>query len=67
MYITLWTKFSYKLVVAYDYNLTKYLFIGGEFLQIYHSITSSSYILYICKIYRKLKINSYVINKLFKL
>ena len=30
-------------------------------------ITSSSYILHACKYFRKLKINSYVINKLFKL
>ena len=29
--------------------------------------TPTSYILHICKIFRKLKINSYVINKLFKL
>ena len=28
---------------------------------------SSSYILHTCKIFRKLKINSYVINKFFKI
>ena len=49
------------------YNLIEYIFIEGKFWQIHHWITSSSYILYPCKIYRKLKINNYVINKLFKL
>ena len=39
----------------------------GKFWQIHHWITSSSYILHACKISRKLKINNYVINKLFKL
>ena len=53
-----------KLVITLGYNLTQYLFIGDEFWQIHHWITSSSYILYTCKISRKLKINSYVINKL---
>ena len=56
-----------KLVVALYYNLTQYLLVRDEFGQIYHWITSSSYILYACKIFRKLKINCYVINKLFKL
>ena len=56
-----------KLVIALVYNLTQYLFIGDEFWQIHNWITSSSYILYACKISRKLKINNYVINKLFKL
>ena len=53
-----------KLVVALSYNLIQYFFIGGEFLEIHHWITSSSYISYTCKISRKLKINNYVI-KLF--
>ena len=62
------TKFSYKI----DYspklqNLTQYLFLGGEFWQTHYWITSSSYILHACKISRKLKINNYVTNKLFKL
>ena len=56
-----------KLVVILGYNLIQYLFIGDEFWQIHHWIISSSYILYGCKIFRKLKINSYVSNKLFKL
>ena len=56
-----------KLVVTLDYNLTQYLFNGSEFWQIYHWITSSSYILHACKSSRKLKINNYVINNLFKL
>ena len=52
-----------KLIVALGYKLTQYLFIEGEFWQIHHWITSSSSILHVCKISRKLKINSYVINK----
>ena len=56
-----------KLVIVLGYNLTWYLFIRGEFWQTHHWITSSSYILHVCKISKKLKINSYVINKLFKL
>ena len=52
-----------KLIVALGYKLTQYLFIGGEFWQIHHWIIFSSYILHVCKISRKLKINSYVINK----
>ena len=52
-----------KLIVALGYKLTQYLFIGGEFWQIHHWIISSFYILHICKISKKLKINSYVINK----
>ena len=52
-----------KLIVALGYKLTQYLFIEGEFWQIYQWITSSSSILHVCKISRKLKINSYVINK----
>ena len=56
-------KFSY--IIGYSirlYNFTQYLFIEGEFWQIQHWIISSSYILYTCKINRKLNINSYVIN-----
>ena len=56
-------KFSY--IIGYSirlYNFTQYLFIEGEFWQIEHWIISSSYILYTCKINRKLNINSYVIN-----
>ena len=49
------TKFSYKISCSF------------RFWQIHHWIAFSSYILYTCKISRKLKINSYVINKLFKL
>ena len=49
------TKFSYRISCSL------------RFWQIHHWIASSSYILYTCKISRKLKINSYVINKLFKL
>ena len=56
-----------KLVVVLGYNLTQYFFIEGEFQQIHHWITCSSYILHACKISRKLKINRYIINKLFKL
>ena len=52
-----------KSIVALGYKLIQYLFIGGEFLQIHRWITSSSYILHVCKISRKLKINSYIINK----
>ena len=48
-------------------KFTQYLFIRCEFWQIHYWITSSSYILYVCKISRKLKITSYVINKFFKL
>ena len=54
-------------VVALGYNFTQYIFIKSEFWQIYHWITFSSYIVHACKISRKSKINSYVINKLFKL
>ena len=42
-------------------------FNGGEFWQIHHWITFSSYNLHVCKISKKLKINSYIINNLFKL
>ena len=56
-----------KLVVTLDYNLTQYLFIRGEFRQIHHWMTFSSNIFHACKIFRKLKINSYIINKFFKL
>ena len=56
-----------KLIVILYYNFTQYFFIGGEFLQIYNWITSSFSILHICKISKKLKINSYIINKFFKL
>ena len=52
-----------KSIVTLGYKLTQYLFIGGEFWQIHRWITSSSYILHVCKISRKLKINSYIINK----
>ena len=52
-----------KLIVVLGYKLTQYLFIGGKFWQIHHWITFSSYILHVCKISRKLNINSYVINK----
>ena len=48
-------------------NFTQYFFIRCKFWQIYCWITYSSYILHACKIYKKLEINSYVINKLFKL
>jgi len=47
-----------KLVVALSYNLIQYLFIGDKFWQIHNWITSSSYILYACKISRKLKMNN---------
>ena len=50
-----------------DYNIFQYIFIGGEFWQINYWIIYSFYILHTYKISRKLKINSYVINKLFKL
>ena len=56
-----------QLVVALGYNLTQYLFIRGEFWQIHHWMTFSSYILHAYKISRKLNIDSYVIDKLFKL
>ena len=56
-----------KLVVTLNYNLTQYFFIRGEFRQIHHWMTFSSYIFHACKIFRKLKINSYIINKFFKL
>ena len=56
-----------KLVVTLDYNPTLYLFIIGEFWQIHHWMKFSSYIFHACKIFRKLKINSYIINKFFKL
>ena len=59
-YIILKTKFSYN-------NISQYLFIVGEFWQIHNWITFSSYVYNVCKISRKLKHNSYVINKLFKL
>ena len=78
--IMIWTKFNYKidffflktntkLVIALGYKIgySQYLFIGGEFWEIHHWITYSSYILHTWKISKKLKINSYVINKLFKL
>ena len=55
-----------KLVVSLGYNLTQYFFIEGEFWQV-HQIIFSYYILYTCKISRKLKISSYVNNKFFKL
>ena len=53
-----------KLVVTLSYKLTQYLFTKSEFWQIHYWITTSSYILHAYKISRKLKINSYVINKL---
>ena len=56
-----------KVCVADDYNSIQYHFIECEFKQIYNLIIFSSYILNTCKISSKLKINSYVINKLFKL
>ena len=56
-----------NLFIALSYNLTQYIYIGGEFLQVHHWITYSSYIIHACKIARKVKINSYIINKLFKL
>ena len=56
-----------NLVVAKGYNITQYVFIGSEFWQIHRWFTSFSYIIHACKISKKLKINSYVINKLFKL
>ena len=58
--------FATKLVVALGYILTQYLFIESEFWQIYNWITTSSYDLHAYKISRKLKINSYFINKIFK-
>ena len=58
-YIILKTKFSYN-------NISQYLFIVDEFWQIHNWITFSSYIYNVFKISRKLKYNSYVINKLFK-
>ena len=70
MWFRLWQSLGTKLVVALYYNFTQYIYIfftGDEFWQIYHWITFSFYILYSCKIFRKLKINYYVINKLFKL
>ena len=54
-----------KLVVVQCYNITQYLFIIGEFWEFYYWITSFFYIFHTCKISKKLKINSYVINKLF--
>ena len=56
-----------KLDVTLDYNLTQCFFIRGEFWQIYHWITYSSYILHAWNFFRKLKIKGYIINELFKL
>ena len=47
-----------KLVITLDYNLTQYVFVGSEFWQTHQWITFSSYILYTCKIYKKLKIDA---------
>ena len=55
-----------KLIVILGYNLFQYLFIKYEFWQIHHRTTYSSYLLHASKKFRKLKINSYIINKLFK-
>ena len=55
-----------KLIVILGYNLFQYLFIKCEFWQIHHRTTYSSYLLHTSKNFRKLKINSYIINKLFK-
>ena len=55
-------KFNYKV-----YNFTQYLFIRSKFWQIHHWITFFSFILHTCKISRKLQINNYIINQLFKL
>ena len=44
-----------KLVVALDYNPIQYFFIRGEFWQIHYWSTSFSYILYVCKISKKIK------------
>ena len=54
--------FVTNLVVAKNYNFTQYRYTRCEFWQIYRQITFSSYILYVCKIFRKLKVNNYVIN-----
>ena len=56
-----------KLVATYSYNFTQYIFIGCEFWQIQSWITFSSYILHACKIFRRPKINSYVIVNSLKL
>ena len=63
----IWIKFSYK--ISCNLRLQSYLifFIRGEFWQIHYWITSYSYILHTCKISKILKINSYIIKKLFKL
>ena len=45
----------------------KYLLIGGGDKKPSHRIIFSSYILHVCKIFKKLKINNHIINKLFKL
>ena len=52
-----------KLIVVLDYKLTQKNFIRGKFWQIHYWIIFSSYILHAYKISRKLKINSYLINK----
>ena len=48
-----------KLVIALRYNLTQHFFIGGEFWQIYHWMTSFSYILHACKIFKKNGLNRF--------
>ena len=59
------TKFSYK--IDYSLNLKSYLIpFYWKWILINPSL-ASSYIPYTCKTFRKLNINSYVINKFFKL
>ena len=57
----------YKLYCNLRLQFHLIFFIKYEFKQIYNRITFSSYFLYARKIFRRLKISSYIINQLFKL
>ena len=55
---------SYNLITKLSYNFTKYFFLlDMNFNKSINKFYFFSYIFYICKIYKKLKIDSYVINK----
>ena len=56
-----------KLIVALNYYFTQYFFIRVNFDKSTIGLHFFPYIFNTCKIFRKLKINSYIINKLFKL
>ena len=56
------TKFGYKLIAKTNTSLKKI-----NIITYFENLTVRLHVLYACKICRKLKINSFVINKWFKL